>query len=221
MPNNFKPKHTRCVATHSRPLDGDQERINKCVELRKELMADLNDARRFGMLVRAVSPTCGLPYALEEVLDAAIELTEADFGNIQLLGPGIDTLKIVVQRGLTREFLEYFAQVHDGEAACGTAMKKRQRVVVQDIACDPVFENPRTIETLLAAQVRAVQSTPLVSRSGAFLGVLSTHYRLPRRPSQRQLRGLDLIVRVASDLVEWTANRPWYEVPVEPARRKT
>jgi hypothetical protein len=129
-----------------------------------------------------------LPSALHEVLDAAVEVTQAHFGNIQLLGNG--TLRIAAERGFNPKFLEYFNQVHEGEAACGTAMKTLQRVIVQDVACDPIFQNPRTIEVLLATGVRAVQSTPLIGCTGMFLGMLSTHYRTPHIPPQHQLQGL-------------------------------
>src|SRR5215468_5251382 len=55
---------------------------------------------------------------------------------------------------------------------------------------------------LLKASVRAVQSTPLVSRSGKPLGVFSTHYRKPQRPDEDTLRLLDLLARQAADMIE-------------------
>ncbi len=53
-----------------------------------------------------------------------------------------------------------------------------------------------------AAGFRAVQSTPLKSRGGSVLGMLSTHFRQPHRPSERDQRLLDLHARHAADLVE-------------------
>ena len=59
------------------------------------------------------------------------------------------------------------------------------------------------LEVMLAAGARAVQSTPLVSRSGRVLGMFSTHYRrAPQRPSERALRLLDILARQAADLIE-------------------
>jgi PAS domain S-box-containing protein len=66
----------------------------------------------------------------------------------------------------------------------------------------PIFAGNPALDVLLAAGVRAVQSTPLVSRSGQMLGMFSTHYRVPRRPSESQLRMLDLLARLAADLIE-------------------
>src|SRR5215469_5724901 len=54
----------------------------------------------------------------------------------------------------------------------------------------------------LKAGVRAVQSTPLISRSGAIIGMFSTHYKLPHRPDDRILQLLDLLARHAADMIE-------------------
>jgi signal transduction histidine kinase len=72
--------------------------------------------------------------------------------------------------------------------------------------------------------IRAVQSTPLLSRSGKLLGVISTHWKQPRQPSERHLRLLDIIARQAADLIERTsaeeALRLRAEQLVEADRRK-
>jgi hypothetical protein len=47
-----------------------------------------------------------------------------------------------------------------------------------------------------------VQTTPLISRSGDVLGTLSTQWRTPHEPSERDLRFLDMLVRQAADLIE-------------------
>jgi GAF domain-containing protein len=47
------------------------------------------------------------------------------------------------------------------------------------------------------AGVRAVQSTPLISTSGALVGILSTHFAVPSRPTEQQM----LAMRNASQLV--------------------
>jgi signal transduction histidine kinase len=48
----------------------------------------------------------------------------------------------------------------------------------------------------------AVQSTPMISRTGALVGMLSTHFSEPHRPSERDLRLIDLMARQAADLIE-------------------
>src|SRR5581483_9841201 len=55
---------------------------------------------------------------------------------------------------------------------------------------------------MMEAGLRAVQSTPLLSRSGQMLGVLSTYCRTPCQPSDRDLRLLDILARLTADLIE-------------------
>jgi signal transduction histidine kinase len=55
----------------------------------------------------------------------------------------------------------------------------------------------------VAAGYRSAQSTPLVTRAGKAIGMVSTHWREPgHRPEERQLHFLDLLARQAADLLE-------------------
>ena len=137
---------------------------------------------------------------LDEVLDAVIGLQGADFGNIQLYNPKTRALEIVTQRGFSSEFLEHFSRVEEGEAACGRALARGDRVVIEDVELDPGFASHRRIAA--TAGFRAVQSTPLFSRSGEPLGMISTHFRRPHRPSERDLQLTDLHARQASEMIE-------------------
>ena len=139
---------------------------------------------------------------LEHIVDAAIAITAADVGHIQLHHPESGTLKIVASRGLGHEFLDAFAVVREGQGCCGEAMRLHERVVVEDVASSPLFARGHDVSVLLAAGVRAIQATPLVTRSGQLVGMLSTHYRAPRRPAERDLRVLDLLARQAADWIE-------------------
>jgi PAS domain S-box-containing protein len=138
---------------------------------------------------------------LYEVLDATIELQGADFGNIQLYDKETRTLEIVAQRGFQREFLDHFARVDADEgSACGLALKHQSRVIIEDVNLNPHFERHRHIAA--SAGFRAVQSTPLVDRSsGGAVGMLSTHFRSPGRPSDRDLRLTDLCAHLAGDVI--------------------
>jgi signal transduction histidine kinase len=141
---------------------------------------------------------------LLEIVDAAIAITGADMGNIQLLDRGSGALKIVASRGFESPFLEFFNTVHEGQAACGSAMKSCARVVIDDVTTSPVFVATPTLDVLLTARVRAVQSTPLVSRCAQLLGMLSTHYRTPHVLADRDLRLLDVLARQAADWIDRT-----------------
>jgi two-component sensor histidine kinase len=57
-------------------------------------------------------------------------------------------------------------------------------------------------DVLLAAGIQAGQSTPLITRSGKLVGMISTHWAKPHRPSERDLRMFDILARPTADLIE-------------------
>lgn len=139
---------------------------------------------------------------LNTILKASIEITHADMGTIQLFEKG-NSLRIVAHQGFEHEFLDFFYNVdEDTPAVCTEAMKKKRRVLVEDLTKNPLIVNATSLEVQMRAGVRAVQSTPLFSRSGNFLGIISTHYKTPTKPDKADLRLLDLLVRQAADYIE-------------------
>jgi two-component system cell cycle sensor histidine kinase/response regulator CckA len=169
--------------------------------LNEQLQADLAAMTRMQELSTRLIQAGAFAELLEEILDAGIEITGADMGNIQLLDSD-GALRIEAHRGFDGRFLKFFQDVHDGQAACGSALLTGERVVVEDVATSPVFAGTPALAAMLDAGARAVQSTPLVSRSGKLMGMFSTHYRIPRCPTERDLRLLDLLARQAADLIE-------------------
>jgi hypothetical protein len=136
---------------------------------------------------------------LPRILDGALWLMAADFGNIQLLDPVTGSLRIVTQYGFGPEFLDYFAVVDDGHAACGRAAKECAQAVIADVAADPDFAPHRDIAA--ASGFRAVASTPLVDYAGHLIGVVSTHFRRPHRPSGTDLQLMELYADYAGQAV--------------------
>jgi len=138
---------------------------------------------------------------LAYVLDLAIDIAEADFGNIQLFDRAECELRIVATKGFDTEFLDYFAVVRGSDSACAVAMQQSSRVIVPDVRNDLCFD-VKSREIVLRAGVRSVQSTPVISPSGRLLGMLSTHRRLPGKPSLASLLLLDRLARRAARLLE-------------------
>ena len=139
----------------------------------------------------------------QEMVEAAIAITKADKGNMQILDPSTGKLKIVAHRGFDLPFLKFFELVETGEAAvCGTAMKRMERVVVEDVTRSPIFHGSDALDVLLNDGIRAVQSTPLVSRSGQLLGMISTHFNQIHIPNEHELMMIDMLARQAADIIE-------------------
>ena len=169
----------------------------------EQLAADLAAMTRLQEVGNRLVQASNLEAFLDEILDAAIAITSADMGNIQLRERGSTALRIVANRGFDRAFLEFFSSVYDGDAAaCATSMHRGKRVVIEDVTKSEIFAGTPARDVRLAAGVRGVQSTPLISRSGTFLGMFSTHYRSSRRPADRDLALLDLLARQAADGIE-------------------
>jgi PAS domain S-box-containing protein len=140
---------------------------------------------------------------LAGILDAAIALTGADKGNVQLLDVASGSLVIAAQRGFDEAFLRFFANVRPGEAAaCGAALETAKRIVVEDVRRSEVFAGHPALDVLIEAGVRAVYSTPLISSTGDILGMLSTHFGMPHRPGEGELQLTDLLARQAADYLE-------------------
>ena len=171
-------------------------------ESERQLAADLDAMTRLQRAGSLYLRGPGMEAVMSEILDAAIAIAGADMGNIQVLDAQTDSLRIVAQRGFDRSWLDYWDRVHRGQGTCGEVLARRERVIVEDINESPLFAGTPALQVQQAAGVRAVQSTPLVSRSGELLGVFSTHYKTSRRPDERALRLLDLLARQTADMIE-------------------
>jgi signal transduction histidine kinase/CheY-like chemotaxis protein len=179
----------------------------KMAELRRGFEERIAEDMRAMTLLRDVGDRClrgdSFKECLDFMLDAAIELSRADKGNIQLLEPHSDALVITAQRGFEKPFLDYFAEVRSGKAAvCDVAKESGNPVVVEDVAASEVLHGHPSLDVLLAAGVRAIFSSPLVSSAGKTMGMISVHFAAPHRPSEHELRFLDLLARQAADYLE-------------------
>ena len=121
-------------------------------------------------------------------------------GTLQLLEG--DSLRIVAHHGHQQPFLEFFAAAENRASVCGEALKRGERVVVPDVEESSLFAGTPSLAVLREAGVRAVQSTPMVSRTGALLGILTTQWGVPHSPDEHDLWRIDLLARQASDLIE-------------------
>ncbi|HYV28495.1 MAG TPA: PAS domain S-box protein, partial [Candidatus Eisenbacteria bacterium] len=149
-----------------------------------------------------LAKTGDLPILLERMLDAAVDLTHAERGTVQLLDPRSGALKLVAHRGFQRPFLDFFASVPSEQVSGATMMQSGERVIVEDMMSSEVLADPTVRQVLIDAGVGSLQATPLLTRGGALLGVISTYFRQPHRPKSRQLQWLDLLVREAADYLE-------------------
>jgi PAS domain S-box-containing protein len=105
-------------------------------------------------------------------------------------------------RGFEQSMTTQFSTVDASSfTSCGLTLASGERSAIDyDV---PEVEDPDgTLRLHVAAGYRSGQSTPLVSRSGQAVGMVSTHWRERHRPSERESRYLDLLARQAADVIE-------------------
>src|SRR5262249_55594343 len=138
----------------------------------------------------------------ERVLDAVMNLMSADLGSMQKYDPEQDQLRLLASRGFRPESAAAWEQGRASATSCGMALSMGRRVIVPDIESSDFMAGSAALNVSRQAGVRAVLSTPLVSRSGRLLGMISTHWGRPHHPTEHELRALDVLARQAGDLIE-------------------
>jgi len=166
-----------------------------------QLAEELTSMQQLHAMTTRLIAARDISAALNEILDAVIAIQGADFGKVRVYNPALKGLEIVAQRGFEQSFIDRFRVVTvEDDSASGIAIRTKSRVVVEDVETDADYSPGRSIAAI--AGYRAVQATPLISRSGDILGMLLTHFRRPRRPTARELRFVDLYARQAADFIE-------------------
>ena len=134
--------------------------------------------------------------AVETLLNDVVALHGAEYGDLQLVKD--DALLVVAQRGLSGAFLRTFNTVsREAGCACGRAWRLKRTIVVSDVENDRDYAPFRT--DAKAAGYRAVQSTPLITRNGRLIGMVSTLFANVHEPTPIELETLGRYTKVAAD----------------------
>lgn len=137
------------------------------------------------------------------ILDAAIELMQSGCGSMQIYHPERNELRLLAWRGFHPDSAAYWQWVGVGHhSVCAAVLSAGERIVVSDVENSRPLAGTRDLEEYRRCGVRAVQTTPLRSRSGDLLGMISTHWREPHLPDPSAWRRLDVLARQAADLIE-------------------
>lgn len=95
-----------------------------------------------------------------------------------------------------------FAQAIDGQAigpqagSCGTAVFRRQLVIVEDIESDPLWQDYRGVAD--AAGLRACWSQPILATAGQVWGTFGIYYATARAPRPAELELVETAASLAS-----------------------
>ena len=138
---------------------------------------------------------------LEPVLEAAIKLQGADFGDIALYDADPRTLRIVAHRGVGQEFMDRFGCTDANDAsACRGPTGGEQRLVIEDVREYAPYAPHLGVAA--ATGYVGLSSTPLTERGTTHrLGMLTTLFCEPYRPNKTTLELSDLFAAQAADLI--------------------
>jgi signal transduction histidine kinase len=143
--------------------------------------------------------------ALGDILDELVTLIEAESRgqcSITLL----ESDGVHIRHGAAPTLPAGYVRAVDGApigpnaGSCGTAMHRRERIIVEDIASDPLWRDYR--ELALQHGLRACWSTPIISASGRVLGAFATYYNEVCAPVVEELRLIDDATRIAAIAIE-------------------
>ncbi|HEY1425894.1 MAG TPA: PAS domain-containing protein, partial [Caulobacteraceae bacterium] len=173
----------------------------RILALQTELTNELAASSRLHDLSGRLTAPTSLSALLDEALSAVMELQGADFGVVQLYDKEHAMLSIVAHRGVGQDYLQHFRRQNANDGSAGArALNSGERVLIESVDEDPHYSEHLAIAR--ATGYRAVQSTPIYDRaSGRPVGVLTTHFRQPYRPSMHELRLTDLYALQAADVI--------------------
>lgn len=142
-----------------------------------------------------------LPEMLDNLLQHAMMMCETKAGTLQLVNETNNTLEIAASFGLCDEFIDHFRIVTcDDGSVCGRALQKRETIFIKDLTTDRSFA--KHLNHALQNNVRAVQSTPLITSSGKIVGMISVHFATPRKISKKTLQAFETFYTKAADKIE-------------------
>lgn len=169
----------------------------------ERLAADLADMRQLHLVSSQLLRENNPQTLYKEIVDAAVGMMRSQAASLQGMNYETQKLQLLAWRGFHPESAEFWRVVSCGSSsACGQALQNSGRIVVPDVEGWDMAAGTEDHRHYRLSNLRSVQSTPLISRSGRLVGVLSTHWREPYDPSERELRLMDVLARQAADLIE-------------------
>jgi diguanylate cyclase (GGDEF)-like protein/PAS domain S-box-containing protein len=143
---------------------------------------------------------------LEDVLERLMRLVESQLtgisGSVLLVDADGAHLRHGAAASLAKEYTDAINGIAIGPkvGSCGTAAYRREPVIVTDIARDPLWEEYRAL--VAPYGFRSCWSTPILSHTGAVLGVFAMYAKTARGPTETETKLVDFTTRIAGIAIE-------------------
>lgn len=183
-------------------LVGVQEALR---ESENQLAIELADMRQLQYLSTQLIRENDMEILFRQLLDAAMGIMKSDAGSLQMFYPERNELNLLTSKGLDPESAKFWEWVKVGSnSTCGMALDMKTRIIVPDVEANDCIADSEDLAFYRLSGIRAVQSTPLISRVGKLVGMISTHWYKVHQVSERDLHLLDVVARQATDIIERT-----------------
>jgi PAS domain S-box-containing protein len=170
---------------------------------------DIEDRKRAEALLAAEKRTLEMianGACLADILEGLCETIDAQARNtkssVMLMDADGMHLRPAAGPRLPKGWLEAITPLKIGPCvgSCGTAASLKQRVIVSDVAADPLWADYRDLA--LSHGLRAVWSQPLLSKNQEILGTFCVSYAEPRAPNETDLRLIEGAGHIAVIAIE-------------------
>ena len=163
------------------------------------IAADLHDTSLLREVGARLTQQGDIQVPYQDIVGAAVRIARADSGILHMLDPTTGALMTIAAHGLDSEFNNGGGGAPELPVpGSERALASRERMFT-DVDVDAYADDDS--RRFIAAGYRSILSTPLLTRSGRPLGLLSTFWRRSHRPIERELRFIDLLARQAADFI--------------------
>ncbi len=153
-------------------------------------------------LLEGIAARKPLDHSLARLMRLAEQMVPEALCSILILDDSSTVLERGIAPSLPAEFCDAITgePVAEGAGSCGTAAYRGERVIVTDIASDPLWKDYAPLA--LQYGLRACWSVPVRSSAGAVLATFAIYYREPRAPSPGDLESIDALIPIAAVAIE-------------------
>ena len=193
------------IATTKVPMRDDAGEIVGLIGVSRDISARRKaDALRDGQT--EILEMIAMSAPLGGVLDRLVRLIESQLtgmrGSVVLLDADGRSLRLGAAPNLPPAYLKAIDGLKVGPKAgsSGTALYRREPVVVVDVTTDPLWEDLRGLARTHG--LRSCWSFPVMSHRGEVLGVFALYSRTARQPTEEEERLVAFANRIASIAIE-------------------
>ncbi|MDP2677741.1 MAG: EAL domain-containing protein [Rhodoferax sp.] len=167
-----------------------------------QLLAEVSFREGQARILEMIATQAPLTEVFERLIRLIERSSDGALGSVLLLNPDGVHIDLCVAPGLPETYCTALVGIAIGPqvGSCGTAMFRRETVVVTDIETDPLWSDYRSLA--LNHGLRACWSTPILSPEGPALGSFALYYKTVHGPTPADLALIELATHSAGIAIQ-------------------